>query len=129
MALRRENFKFYKSRLAGIEGISFLEEPDADYFSNYWLTCILVDPGKTNGITREDIRLAMEAENIDTRPLWKPMHLQPVFKDCPYYGNGTSEDLFDKGLCLPSGSNLTPEDKSRVVNTILSVLQKFPLQK
>lgn len=129
MARRRENFKFYKSRLAGIEGISFLEEPDTDYFSNYWLTCILVDPGKTNGITREDIRLAMEAENIDTRPLWKPMHLQPVFKDCPYYGNGTSEDLFDKGLCLPSGSNLTPEDKSRVVNTILSVFQKFPLQK
>jgi len=129
MALRRENFKFYKSRLAGIEGISFLEESDSDYFSNYWLTCILVDPEKTNGITREDIRLAMEAESIDTRPLWKPMHLQPVFKDCPYYGNGTSEDLFDKGLCLPSSSNLTPEDKSRVVNTILSVLQKFPLQK
>jgi dTDP-4-amino-4,6-dideoxygalactose transaminase len=129
MALRRENFKFYKSSLAGIEGITFLQEPGSDYFSNYWLTYILVDPDKTNGITREDIRLAMEAENIDTRPLWKPMHLQPVFKDCPYYGNGTSEDLFDKGLCLPSGSNLSQEDKSRVVNTILSVLQKFPFQK
>jgi dTDP-4-amino-4,6-dideoxygalactose transaminase len=122
MALRRENFNFYKSGLAGIEGISFLEEPDGDYFSNYWLTCILVDPEKTNGITREDIRLVMEAENIDTRPLWKPMHLQPVFKDCPYYGNGISDNLFENGLCLPSGSNLTGEDKNRVLKTIVTTL-------
>jgi len=125
MALRRENYKFYKTQLSGFEGISFLEEPDADYFSNYWLTCILVDPSKTNGVTREDIRLVMEAENIDTRPLWKPMHLQPVFKDCPYYGNGTSADLFEKGLCLPSGSNLTMDNKTRVLETILKVLEKL----
>ena len=124
IALRRENFKFYKEYLAGFEGISFLEEPDGDYFSNYWLTCIQVDPAQTNGVTRETLRLAMEAENIESRPLWKPMHLQPVFKDCPFYGEGISDALFEKGLCLPSGSNLTAEDKNRVLKTILKVLKQ-----
>ena len=124
IALRRENFKFYKENLAGFEGISFPEEPGSDYFSNYWLTCIQVDPAKTNGVTRDTLRLAMEAENIESRPLWKPMHLQPVFKDCPFYGKGISEDLFEKGLCLPSGSNLTAEDKNRVLKTILKVLKQ-----
>ena len=123
IALRRENFKFYKENLAGFEGISFPEELGSDYFSNYWLTCIQVDPAKTNGVTRETLRLAMEAENIESRPLWKPMHLQPVFKDCPFYGEGISDALFEKGLCLPSGSNLTTEDKSRVIKTILKVLK------
>jgi len=122
ISLRRENFKFYKKHLAGFEGITFLEEPNDNYFSNHWLTCILVDPAKTNGITREDIRLAMEANNIDSRPLWKPMHLQPVFKDCPYYGNGVSDELFENGLCLPSGSNLTDEDRDRIIKTLLNIL-------
>lgn len=122
IALRRENFKFYKIHLTEFEGISFLEEPDADYFSNHWLTCILVDPKKTGGVTREKIRLALEAENIESRPLWKPMHLQPIFKDCPFYGNGISNELFENGLCLPSGSNLTENDKNRVLKTILNTL-------
>jgi dTDP-4-amino-4,6-dideoxygalactose transaminase len=124
VALRRENFRFYKENLAGFEGISFLEEPNADFFSNHWLTCIQVEPTKTNGITRETFRLALEAENIESRPLWKPMHLQPVFKDCPYYGTGVSDDLFNKGLCLPSGSNLTAEDKNRVLKTMISLMKK-----
>ena len=124
IAYIRENFNFYKKHLGGIDGISFLEEPNEDYRSNYWLTCILVDPNKTNGVTRETIRLALAAENIESRPLWKPMHLQPVFQDCPYYGKGVSDGLFEKGLCLPSGSNLTIEDKNRIISSILSVFNK-----
>lgn len=123
LALRRENFQFYKKHLGGFEGITFLEEPGPDYFSNHWLSCILVDPSKTEGITREDIRLALEAEQIESRPLWKPMHLQPVFKDCPYYGNGISDSLFENGLCLPSGSNLSNEDRNSVLRVILNVLE------
>lgn len=124
MALRRENFNFYKENLAGFDGITFLEEPNENYFSNRWLTTILVNPEKTNGVTRENIRLALEAENIESRPLWKPMHLQPVFKNCPFYGNGVSEKLFEMGLCLPSGSNLTTEDKARIMGVILQILKK-----
>ena len=123
LALRRENFQFYKKHLGSFEGITFLEEPGPDYFSNHWLSCILVDPSKTEGITREDIRLALEAEQIESRPLWKPMHLQPVFTDCPYYGNGISDFLFENGLCLPSGSNLSNEDRNRVLRVILNVLE------
>ena len=110
---RRENNKRYREMLKNVEGISFLNEPEG-HFSNYWLTTILVDPVKTGGITREDIRLAMEKDNIEARPLWKPMHLQPVFSGYPFFGNGISDWLFDKGLCLPSGSNLTDEDFERI---------------
>lgn len=118
VAQRRYNFEFYKKAFASMEGISFLEEmPGA--FSNRWLTCILVDPSKTKGKTREDIRIALEKENIECRPLWKPMHLQPIFANAPFYGDGTSEKLFEDGLCLPSGSNLTDEDLNRVVDAIL----------
>jgi dTDP-4-amino-4,6-dideoxygalactose transaminase len=121
VAQRRYNFEFYKKALAGFAGISFVAElPGA--FANRWLTCILVDPSKTNGVTREDIRIALEKENIECRPLWKPMHLQPVFADAPFYGDGTSEKLFEDGLCLPSGSNLTDEDLHRVVDAIKLVL-------
>ncbi|RLD72614.1 MAG: pyridoxal phosphate-dependent aminotransferase [Bacteroidetes bacterium] len=121
IALRRANFEFYKKHLCAFDEISFLKEPGKEFFSNYWLTCILVDSKSTDGVTREDLRLALSAENIETRPLWKPMHLQPVFKDHPFFGNGTSEKLFEKGLCLPSGSNMTDEDRDR----ILKVFQKF----
>jgi len=120
---RRANFIFYKELFETIAGVTLLEEPNSDYFSNFWLTAILVDPSQTNGVTREDIRLALEKENIECRPLWKPMHLQPVFADCPYYGTGVSEELFDRGLCLPSGSNLTSEDKLRIKNALLHVLK------
>lgn len=118
---RRDNFFFYKDNLEKIDGISLLEEPDQSYFSNHWLTTILVDPDKT-GKRREDIRIALEKENIESRPLWKPMHLQSVFRSCPAYVNGTSEGLFDKGLCLPSGSNLSDEDRLRVLDIILKML-------
>ena len=124
IAKRRANFSYYKKRFAGLEGISFLEEPTDDYYSNHWLTCILLDPTKTGGVTREDLRAAMESENIDCRPLWKPMHLQPVFRDCPFYGDGTSERLFNEGLCLPSGSNLSTEDLECVVGVVMKTLAK-----
>ncbi len=123
VAQRRANFQFYKELFKNIEGVTLLEEPNGDYFSNYWLTSILVNPEKTNGITREDLRLAMEEENIECRPLWKPMHMQPVFANCPFYGNGTSEELFEQGLCLPSGSNLTEADRERIKAKILEVFK------
>jgi dTDP-4-amino-4,6-dideoxygalactose transaminase len=116
--LRRANFEYYKKALADIPAISFLDEPEG-YFSNRCLSCILVNP--ENGITREAIRLALEAGNIESRPLWKPMHLQPVFSQCPYYGDGTSEKLFNDGLCLPSGSNLEEYHLEHVVKVIKSV--------
>lgn len=110
---RRAVFAQYHAHLKHKKGISFVEEPDG-YFSNRWLTTILVDPAAA-GCTREELRLAFEAENIETRPLWKPMHLQPVFDGCPFYGDGTSEALFENGLCLPSGSNLSQVDIDRVL--------------
>ena len=99
-----------------------MEEPEG-YFSNRWLTTILVDPTKS-GITREDLRLALLEENIESRPLWKPMHLQPVFKDFPYYGGNISEKLFENGLCLPSGSNLEEKDLERVVDKMRQTIRK-----
>ena len=118
---RRANFEYYKKALVHIKEISFLEEP-IDCLSNRWLSCILVDP--SNGISRETLRLALEAQNIESRPLWKPMHLQPVFKDAPFYGDKISERLFNDGLCLPSGSNLSQEELERVVNVIVNVFKK-----
>ena len=123
VAKRRSINDFYRKAFANFEGISFLSEPTADYYSNFWLTSIVVEPSKTNGITRETIRLAMANKNIECRPLWKPMHLQPVFQSYPYYGSAVSADLFEKGLCLPSGSNLTDNDLNRVVETFNNVLQ------
>jgi dTDP-4-amino-4,6-dideoxygalactose transaminase len=118
--IRREHHLFYKEIFKNTKGVTFLEEPNGDYFSNYWLTTIRIDPDKT-GFSREDIRLAFMEENIESRPLWKPMHLQPVFEKYPSYENGISEDLFINGLCLPSGSNLNSEQKNR----IKAVLLKF----
>jgi dTDP-4-amino-4,6-dideoxygalactose transaminase len=117
IAQRRKVYNTYLKRFDGIPGISFLPEPEG-YKSNRWLTTILVDPLKSGGITRETIRLALEKENIESRPLWKPMHLQPVFKDSPSYEDGTSERLFKNGLCLPSGSNLTNDELERVINSL-----------
>jgi dTDP-4-amino-4,6-dideoxygalactose transaminase len=112
--LRREMNQFYLSYFEDIDGITVFAEPNKDYYSNHWLSAIIVNPKKTGGKTREDLRLALESENIESRPLWKPMHLQPVFENYPYYGNNVSEQLFEKGLCLPSGSNLTDEDRLRI---------------
>jgi dTDP-4-amino-4,6-dideoxygalactose transaminase len=123
IAQRRANYYFYLKALERFGGIGFLKEPDG-VFSNRWLSCILVNPVNTNNnINREDIRLALEKENIESRPLWKPMHLQPVFAAAPFYGDGTAERLFEQGLCLPSGSNLTREDLDRVLAVITPLLQ------
>jgi pyridoxal phosphate-dependent aminotransferase EpsN len=116
---RRANYDFYKRELGGLPGIHFM--PEAEFGrSNRWLTCLTIESDKF-GATREDVRLAMEKENIEARPLWKPLHLQPIFKDYPYYGSGLSEKLFERGLCLPSGSNLDKEDLERVVETVKRV--------
>lgn len=120
---RRANFDFYVQRLSGMPGISFVHEPEG-FYSNRWLSTILVDPKESGGITRETLRLALEKENIESRPLWKPMHLQPVFRYYPFYGDYTSMNLFNNGLCLPSGSNLTSEELERVFNAIESVYKK-----
>ncbi len=110
VAQRRANYSFYANAFNNITGVSFLQEP-AGSFSNRWLSTILFDDSLTHkGVSRETIRLAMEKENIECRPLWKPMHLQPVFADYPFYGDGTADRLFAQGLCLPSGSNLSAED-------------------
>ena len=117
IARRREINQLYRTLLQDVPGIAFHTNPDADFESNYWLTCIVIDSDKA-GFTREDLRLRMEQENIETRPLWKPMHLQPVFADCPYYGDNTEGRLFDDGLCLPSGPTLTDKDIERVAGVI-----------
>ncbi|AKA36088.1 DegT/DnrJ/EryC1/StrS family aminotransferase [Flagellimonas lutaonensis] len=116
---RRANYNFYKERLAGFDQISFLDEP-AGFFSNRWLTCILTDAYET----REQLRLALAKEDIESRPLWKPMHLQPVFENSPSFTDGTAEDLFNRGLCLPSGSNLLEEDLERTISVIKKVLDQ-----
>ncbi len=117
VAQRRANLEFYKELFKYIPEVKLLEEPNEDYFSNFWLTSIVIDSDTKN---REGLRLAFEAVNIEARPLWKPMHMQPVFKDCTSYTNGVSEKLFEKGLCLPSGSNLTDEDRERIKDVIIS---------
>ncbi|MBJ6119210.1 aminotransferase class I/II-fold pyridoxal phosphate-dependent enzyme [Pontibacter sp. BT310] len=113
---RRNNFESYKAVFGANEAISFHEEVSADFYSNRWLSTVLVN--EDSGISREDIRLALEKQNIESRPLWKPMHLQPVFEDAPFYGDGASERLFKDGLCLPSGSNLLQTEIERVIKII-----------
>lgn len=132
---RRANNAFYKAAFAELEGIRFLAEPTDDYFSNYWLTTILIDHPS---VDREDVRIALESENIESRPLWKPMHLQPVFQHYPFYtanseqntqgDHGKQDDsvssrLFEKGLCLPSGSNLSAQDLERVASAVKAVFE------
>jgi len=115
VAKRRANFEYYKSKLSDIKGITFLEEPK-DCFSNRWLTCILLPNFKV----REDLRLLLESENIESRPLWKPMHQQPIFKDSVSFLNGVSDGLFERGICLPSGSNLAENELDKIISIIKS---------
>lgn len=115
---RRAIHALYTKLLAGYDGISVKQNPTADFDSNFWLTCIEVDPTKCNGKTADDIRLNLESHNIESRLLWRPMHMQPIFTDCPFYGDGTSEKIFNRGLCLPSGSSLTDEQITFVADTI-----------
>lgn len=121
VSLRRAMHDFYVELFQDISGVSVFSAPNSDYFANYWLSAILINPIITNGITRETLRLAFEAENIESRPLWKPMHLQPVFENYPYYGNNVAETLFENGLCLPSGSNLTDEERGRIAEVVRGV--------
>jgi dTDP-4-amino-4,6-dideoxygalactose transaminase len=121
VALRRAMHDFYVALFKDIPGVTVFSAPNTDYFANYWLSTLLIDPTKTNGITRETLRLALEAANIESRPLWKPMHLQPIFEKYPYYGNNVAETLFENGLCLPSGSNLTEEDRGRIASAVNKV--------
>lgn len=119
---RRSHHAYYSEALSKVKGIEVMSAPSSDFHSNYWLTCITID-SKVTGYDREELRQRLEAENIESRPLWKPMHLQPVFADCPFYsmveGKAISEQLFDRGLCLPSGSALTSADLDRVIATIV----------
>jgi pyridoxal phosphate-dependent aminotransferase EpsN len=116
VAARRRIFDAYVSALGTLPGLAFM--PEADYgVGNRWLTCITVDPAQF-GATREDIRLALDAENIESRPVWKPMHLQPAFAGAPMFGGEVSERVFEHGLCLPSGSSLTEADQARVVSVV-----------
>lgn len=117
VAARRANYEFYRHSLALYNDITFLPEPEG-YFSNRWLSCILTPSYDL----REKIRKALLDENIESRPLWKPLHMQPIFAECNRFVDGTSEMLFERGLCLPSGSNLEQSDLERVVNTIKNVL-------
>jgi dTDP-4-amino-4,6-dideoxygalactose transaminase len=114
---RRSNFEFYCKNLGNLKGITFMPEMFPSY-SNRWLTTIIIDPEKANGLTTKLIQQELEKENIETRPLWKPMHLQPIFQKYPSYLNGNSEKFFRDGLCLPSGSNLNKDDLMRVINKI-----------
>lgn len=121
VALRQEMNQFYVELLAQIPGVTVFQEPTNDYSSNHWLSAITIDSAKANGKTSEQLRIHLEQSNIESRPLWKPMHLQPVFESFPYYGGSVAADLFEKGLCLPSGSNLVEADRNRIKEAI----QKF----
>ncbi|MBW4360834.1 DegT/DnrJ/EryC1/StrS family aminotransferase [Flavobacterium taihuense] len=123
IALRRTMHDFYVSLFENISGITVFSTINPDYFANYWLTSILVNSAETkNGINRENIRLALLDSNIECRPLWKPMHLQPLYENYPFYGNKIAETLFENGLSLPSGSNLTDSDRDRIRTALLKLL-------
>lgn len=128
VAARRNNFERYKQYFSKHDNagfnIQFQEEPTG-YYSNRWLTCILIDPAINKGLTREEIRLAMDEENIETRPLWKPMHQQPIFANSKSYLNGISDKLFENGLCLPSGSNLTENEFERIFNCFDKIFSEY----
>ncbi|MDX8568450.1 aminotransferase class I/II-fold pyridoxal phosphate-dependent enzyme [Elizabethkingia sp. HX XZB] len=120
---RRKMHDFYVELFDNIAGIKAFSEPSTDYYSNHWLSAIIID-SKITGITREDLRLSLLEDNIESRPLWKPMHIQPVFSNVPYYGNKVAEELFENGLCLPSGSNLTHDERERIAKIIYKTLKK-----
>lgn len=122
IARRRAIHGLYSQGLGSISGIEVQQNPSAQFNSNFWLTSILIDPKQT-GFDREQLRLRLEEENIESRPLWKPMHLQPVFAACPYYGGSVAEGLFERGLCLPSGSGLSDDEISRVIGVIKSFIR------
>ena len=121
VARRKEIHAMYAEGLKGSKYIKVFDNPNADYNSNFWLTTILIDPNCN--ISPDEVRIALNEENIETRLLWRPMHMQPIYNDAPYYGGNVCESLFERGLCLPSGSSLTNEDINRVIKAILDVLK------
>ncbi len=123
LARRREIHGLYVRSLSGIDGIDVHDNPSPDFNSNFWLTTITLDP-EVISTTPDELRLALDANNIESRLLWRPMHIQPVYSDSPYYGGTVAEDLFARGLCLPSGSSLSDADIARVVETILSSVKR-----
>ena len=123
IARRRAIHALYTELLADVKGVEVMQNPAAEFDSNFWLTCITVD-SVVCGVTADDIRLRLETENIESRLLWRPMHMQPVYADCPFYGDGTAERIFNKGLCLPSGSSLTDEQIRAVADVIKNGLAR-----
>lgn len=126
IARRREHNAWYRNLLQDFSGISFLREPSDEYFSNYWLTTITVAPEESGGVTREDLRHGLLFQGIETRPVWKPMHLQPLFAGCPAYVSGVSESIFNVGLCLPSASAMSDADRDYVGECLLGHLIDTP---
>ena len=125
VVLRRQMHDFYHSVFENVNGVTVFKEYSADCISNFWLTTILIDSKLTNGVTADDIRIKLLEDNIEARPLWKPMHMQPVFKKYPYYGDNFCEKLFNAGLCLPSGSNLQVQEKERIKVALQKALGYF----
>ncbi|HIB8180935.1 TPA: DegT/DnrJ/EryC1/StrS family aminotransferase [Elizabethkingia anophelis] len=119
---RRKMHDFYLGLFNDLNGIEVFSEPNTDYFSNHWLSAITIDPEIT-GVTREELRLTLLEDNIESRPLWKPMHMQPVFSNAPYYGGKVAEELFEDGLCLPSGSSMTDTERERITKTVKKVFK------
>lgn len=115
--LRRKMNRFYQELFSGIDQVEIFSEPNNDYFSNHWLSCALFWEGSSEKTT-DHLREAFLVDNIESRPLWKPMHLQPVFKDSPFYGSGVAENLFNRGICLPSGSNLGQHERDRIATVV-----------
>ena len=123
VSLRRKNHEFYKEIFTSFVGVNFFSEPSLDFFSNHWLNAVIIDPNKTNGFRSEDLRYEFQKENIESRPLWKPMHMQPLFNKAEYFGAIIAEKLFKFGLCLPSGSNMSNKDRERISEVIYKVFK------
>lgn len=119
---RKANHKFYTEAFSGIEGLTVQQNPGEEFDSNFWLSTVLIDP--STGKDPETARQLMADELIETRRLWRPMHMQPIYKDAPYYGGDCCESLFDRGLCLPSGSNLSEDDLQCVADVLISYMKK-----
>lgn len=120
---RRAMHTFYGSLFKDNPAVTLFSEPSEEYKSNHWLSAITINATKANGKTAEQLRVHLEQFNIESRPLWKPMHLQPVFESFPYYGGTVAQDLFENGLCLPSGSNLTEVDRNRIADAVHQFFQ------
>jgi dTDP-4-amino-4,6-dideoxygalactose transaminase len=118
--LRRAMNAFYMELFSKYPFVKVLQEPNEDYYSNFWLSAIVINHDVKN---REGLRLHLESENIESRPIWKPMHLQPIFENAPFYGGKVAEHLFENGLCLPSGSNLTESDRARIKKAVVEYFE------